>query len=92
MEIEIHSYPKRTNWISGSIYHMEAYSFEAKLYNEGSQYGIDNGRVSKLTIKDLSDNIIVNYDRSWDIEPSDTNEEYLLDELVDYLEETPKRL
>ena len=91
MEIEIHSYPKNNNLISGSIYYMGVYSFEAKLYDEGSQFGINNGRISKLTIRDLSNNIIINYDRGWDIEPCNSIEKHILNELVDYLETARKR-
>lgn len=42
----------------------------AKVYDEGSEYGINDGRVSKLTIK-IDGKTVVNYDRGWDIEPAD---------------------
>jgi hypothetical protein len=41
-----------------------------KAYDEGSQYGIDGGRISKLTIT-VNGEITLNYDRGWDIEPED---------------------
>lgn len=42
----------------------------------GSQYGIDNGRLSKLTIKRKSTNeCIANYDRGWDIKPAMNHED-----------------
>lgn len=40
-----------------------------KHYEEPSQYGINKGRISKLTIK-LDDQVVANYDRGWDIEPT----------------------
>ena len=40
-----------------------------KAYEEGSEYGINNGRISKLTIK-IAGKITANYDRGWDIEPT----------------------
>ncbi len=54
------------NWVSGNC---EDYNFEAKVYDDVSIYGINNGRVSKLTIYDKNNNWLVNYDRGWDIEP-----------------------
>lgn len=46
------------------------YHYWAKVYDEGSEYGIEGGRVSKLMIKE-GDKIVVNYDRGWDIKPTD---------------------
>ena len=40
----------------------------AKVYDTGSEYGIDGGRISKLRI-DIDKLPVVNYDRGWDIEP-----------------------
>ena len=34
-----------------------------------SKYGINNGRISKLTLK-IDDEIVCNYDRGWDIKPT----------------------
>ena len=39
---------------------------------EASVYGIDEGRISKLTLK-RSGEMVCNYDRGWDIEPDDEN-------------------
>lgn len=50
------------------------YKYWVKHYEEGSQYGIDSGKVSKLTIRKLDESRdLVNYDRGWDVEPN-TNE------------------
>ncbi|MDD4688520.1 MAG: hypothetical protein PHE51_02085 [Eubacteriales bacterium] len=38
-----------------------------KSYEEGSEFGINGGKISKLTLK-LDGEIIANYDRGWDIE------------------------
>lgn len=47
----------------------ELYTWEAKVYDEGSKYGINGGRVSKLWVQ--KDGVVVcNYDRGWDIEPA----------------------
>ena len=43
--------------------------FWIKQYDTGSEYGINGGRISKLTIK-ISGQTVANYDRGWDIEPA----------------------
>ena len=40
----------------------------AKVYDKPSEYGINEGRVSKLTIR-IDGTVVCNYDRSWDMEP-----------------------
>ena len=40
-----------------------------KVYEEGSQFGINGGKILKLTLK-LDGEVIANYDRGWDIEPT----------------------
>lgn len=39
-----------------------------KLYDEPSKFGIHNGKISKLQLKDNGE-IVANYDRGWDICP-----------------------
>ena len=58
-------------WKTGRIAALngEVYSYEAKVYEEGSVFGINEGRVSKLQIKDRQDRVVANYDRGWDVEP-----------------------
>ncbi len=41
-----------------------------KAYEEGSEYGINEGRISKLQIR-IDGEITANYDRGWDIEPKE---------------------
>lgn len=51
--------------VNGSIFH-----YWIKQWDEGSKFGIEGGRISKLTIK--RDGVaVVNYDRGWDKKPSD---------------------
>ena len=60
---------KRHNFVSG-VY--GDYLFEAKIYNIGSKFGINNGRVSKLSIRLIQEpktEWIANYDRGWDVRP-----------------------
>ena len=53
-------------WIKGTI---DGYSFYIKQYDEGSEYGISDGRISKLEIwKDGQ--LFVQSDRGWSKKPS----------------------
>ena len=56
----------------------ETYTCRAKVYEEGSIYGIDEGRISKLEIRDSKNNVVVNYDRGWDLEPKNVLEQAAL--------------
>lgn len=52
------------------------YRFQVKHYGEGSQFGINGGRVSKLWIADRDGRCVVNYDRGWDVKPEEGSEVY----------------
>ena len=41
-----------------------------KSFDEGSEWGINGGRISKLMIK-INGVVTANYDRGWDIEPDE---------------------
>lgn len=47
-------------WISGMI---EGYKISAKVYTEGSEYGIGGGKVSKLWAKNIKTGKVYEYDR-----------------------------
>lgn len=70
------------------------YLFEAKLFDEGSCFGIDNGRVSKLLIYSknghLFDPDTINYDRGWDLKPNAKNQN-AYNAIMELLENAPKR-
>lgn len=54
------------NWVRGRLW--GTVKFWAKIYVEPSDYGIENGHVSKLECRTMiMKTRIVNYDRSWDI-------------------------
>lgn len=47
--------------------------FEAQIlsFDEPSEYGINEGRISKLWIRDNKNHkTVCNYDRGWDVEPT----------------------
>ncbi len=45
----------------------------AKVFDEGSQFGINGGRISKLMIK-VNGVTTLSYERGWDIEPDENDE------------------
>ena len=45
------------------------YRVEIKWFDEPSQFGIKNGRVSKLWVSD-DEGPVINYDRGWDTRPA----------------------
>ena len=98
MKAEFTEFASDTNWVSGTIGN---FNFNAKLFDNESTFGIQNGRVSKLSIWNQKtrlitgsffDACIVNYDRGWDIEPSNqTVALTIFDAVMDLLENSPKR-
>lgn len=88
--IEPHS---DTGWITAEI---EGRWVQAKVYDEPSSYGINNGRVSKLAVgkesfrdsnKPFFDQMCYNYDRGLDF---DNAPKGLIDKIVNQLEQLPK--
>lgn len=56
-------------WTSGKS---NGFKWEIQHFDEPSRFGIDGGRISKLWIQRISNNeIMANYSRGWDIEPSE---------------------
>lgn len=48
----------------------DEFNIEAKVFEEPSDFGIDNGKISKLRITNKTDSKQeINYDRGWDIKP-----------------------
>ena len=65
-------------WREGSIKIGEdIFHYWIKQYDDGSVYGIECGRISKLMIK-RGGKIVCNYDRGWDIKPVDEDTEFAL--------------
>lgn len=60
------------NWLTGTLAHDGiGYTFTALAFSEGSIYGIDGGRVSKLAIIRTGDSwsqAVYNYDRGEDVD------------------------
>jgi hypothetical protein len=81
------------NWVEGTI---NEYRFQAKVYNNDSKFGIEDGRISKLVVWDKDyrkagqgyDPIIF-YDRGWDMYPSSPEHEEILQALLEYFANSP---
>jgi hypothetical protein len=97
MKIEFVVFEKGQNWVSAIVNDGE-YTVSAKLFDEGSRYGINNGRVSMLSIhetakttdKNWFDGCIVNYDRGWDIRPKTEKDKEVFKAVLKFLEDAPK--
>ena len=59
----------------------EPYHYWVKVYEIGSEYGIEGGKISKLMIK-RNGQIVCNYDRGWDIKPVDEGTQLAYEILV----------
>lgn len=80
------TFDNSSNWVSGKC---GDYKFEAKLFDDGSVFGINNGRVSKLSLR-LNGRTVLNFDRGWDIDVCKaTKAEYTA--IMQLLENSPRR-
>lgn len=87
MKAQFTKFPKDNNWVSGIC---DNVTFNAKLFDNGSIFGINKGRVSKLSICDHDGRCIVCYERGWFIKPIDSVKPYF-DAVMELLENSPKR-
>ena len=58
------------------------YYYAVKHYEEGSEYGINSGRISKMGIT-RHNKIVYNYDRELDVPPADKETEKAVKILLD---------
>ena len=77
-------------WIDGKV---DNYRFQAKVYDEGSRFGIEGGRNSKLEVWDgqnrRNSDRILSYDRGWDKKANGEEAEDILWILVQYFKWFP---
>lgn len=78
-------------WITGVITsnygEKDKYKVDAKVYMDNSKYGINNGKISKLNVRNITEEYTaISYDRGWDIEPQKEEEIGLLGSLLVALE------
>jgi len=72
----------RDYWIKGVG--NNGITFSAKIFDEGSELGIDNGRISKLDIR-VDNKTIVNFDRGWDVGPKSPEQKVIYTAIVSKL-------
>lgn len=64
-------------------YMVGGYRVSVKAYDEGSIYGINGGRVSKLFVVDKrTEAVVASYDRGWDVMPVDQETSAVVDLVV----------
>jgi hypothetical protein len=65
-------------WSQGTIWVVDGkvgYDYWVKHYEEGSEFGISKGRISKLQIRKHGEKRdLVNFDRGWDLEVPDNDD------------------
>lgn len=69
-------------WKEGSLsVNGEIFHWWMKVYDAPSRFGIYSGKVSKMMLK-RSNQIVMNYDRGWDIQPVDENTKLAMELLL----------
>ena len=68
-------------WLRGRVNRYPEYTFLAKVYDVGSVFGIENGRVSKLQVW-RAEREVMNYDRGWDQRPTSRRDRKALTEIL----------
>lgn len=69
-------------WTKGQLdYQSQTVDYIAKVSDQSSEVGIDEGRVFKLDIE-VADRTIASYDRGWDIYPETESEEDILEAVL----------
>lgn len=77
--VEVRYHEADDCWVEGyivvrSVCHQysSCYKFEAKVYDTPSKYGINEGCISKLYVKDINSDTaieVIGYDRGWYLKP-----------------------
>lgn len=76
-----------TNWIAGSYeYRGFEFYFEAKGFPEPSIWGINDGYISKLYVKNtITNKCVFNYDRGYDVGNEKSHSKGMLKDLLEEL-------
>lgn len=68
------------------------YGINGKVFLDGSVFGIDNGPISKLYIRNENERkVIVNYERGWDIVPETEYDKQIMDRVMQELQKFRKK-
>lgn len=70
-------------WKDGEFdYQGSTITYVAKVYDVTSEFGIDNGRVVKLDLRN-SDHLVADYDRGWETYPESEQDEDILEKFLE---------
>jgi hypothetical protein len=68
-------------WLKGAVNRYPGYTFQAKVYDVRSVFGIGQGRISKLQVW-RGDQSVMHYDRGWDEKPARRRDRKVLQEIL----------
>ena len=60
----------------------KTYKIQLVRFDEPSQYGIRQGRISKLWVAEAGNEPIINFDRGWDVRPKTAEAKALLAAII----------
>ena len=67
LKVRVRRSALENEWILAE--HSSGFKAQVRFYEEPSEFCIDEGRISKLSIADENDKPVVEYDRGWSIVP-----------------------
>jgi len=73
---------RKGNWSIGKI---DNYRFEAMVFDEPSENGINNGKISKLFLYNKNNEMVGAFERGMDIEPSG-NDKKIWNKIIQFFE------
>lgn len=85
-----HGDPKTDLGLSGLVNAHPQYLFQAKVFDRGSRFGIENGRVSKLEVSH-SNATVMRYSRGWDTWPRSQEQFEVLQAILEGFPNRPEK-
>jgi len=79
-------FSSKTSWVKGNI---QGYNYCLKAYEQPSEMGINGGKISKMEIWENGD-LLVNYDRGWDLQPDTKKLARIDNKFVAKVDSSPK--
>lgn len=73
--------PAKDFWLQGVVNRYPDHRFTAKIYDVGSVFGIEGGRISKLHVWRYGEEVI-SYERGWDQRPKSWRDRQALREIL----------
>ena len=67
------------HWQKGEI---DGDKYWVLAFEEGSVYGIDGGRISKLDVRKPGGGFAANYDRAWDVLPFENKDQAVVSQII----------